>query len=116
MLLSQDELNKILEQIPSEDDYMPGLAIDCIIFGYHNRELKVLLTRQEELSKWYLPTGHIKKDEGINEAAYRILKQRTGVTNLFLKHYQTFGDPNRTFQDDQLAAELNKLPAEIIKK
>src|SRR4051812_39830894 len=90
MLLPENELEKIIELIPSEDDHMPGLAINCIIFGYHNRELKVLCTQQEGLSKWYLPSGHVKKDEGTNQAAYQILKERTGVSDLFLKQFQVF--------------------------
>src|SRR3954451_8460604 len=110
MLITENELNEIIRQIPCEEDHMPGLAINCIVFGYHNKELKVLCTRQEGLSKWYLPSGHIKKDEGINQAAYRILKERTGVNNLFLKQFQTFGDNDRTFTDSELSAELSKLP------
>src|SRR5947209_11466764 len=116
MLIPKNELNKIIQQIPSEDDYMPGLAINCVVFGYHNRELKVLCTRQEGLSKWYLPSGHIKKEEGVNQAAHRILNERTGVTDLFLKQFQVFGDEHRTFTDAELAAQLSELPPAIHEK
>jgi ADP-ribose pyrophosphatase YjhB (NUDIX family) len=116
MLIPENEINAIVQQIPSEEDYMPGLAINCIVFGYHNRELKVLCIHQEALSKWYLPSGHIKKDEGIDQAAHRILKQRTGVTNLFLKQFKTFGDEDGTLTDLDLLAELNKLPPPIPEK
>jgi 8-oxo-dGTP diphosphatase len=116
MLIPENEINAIIQQLPSEDDYMPGLAINCIVFGYHNRELKVLCTRQETLSEWYIPSGHIKKDEGINQAAYRILKERTGVTGLFLKQFQTFGDENRSFASSELSAQLAQLPPLILEK
>jgi 8-oxo-dGTP diphosphatase len=116
MLIPENELNKIIQLIPSENDYMPGLAINCIVFGYHNRELKVLCTRQEPLTKWYLPSGHIKKDEGINQAAYRILKERTGVSDLFLKQFQVYGNEDRTFTDPEMAAQLSELPPLILEK
>src|SRR5438270_13830987 len=116
MLISKNELNKIIQQIPSEGDYLPGLAIDCIVFGYHNRELKVLCTRQEGLSRWYLPSGHIKKDEGINEAAHRILKERTGVNNLFLKQFKTYGDEKRSATDSELLRQLSQFPPAILDK
>ncbi|HOZ84692.1 MAG TPA: NUDIX domain-containing protein [Niabella sp.] len=116
MLLSKKELNKIIQLIPSEDDYMCGVAINCIVFGYHNKQLKVLCIKQEELTKWYLPSGHVKKDEGIHQAASRILVERTGVNNVFLKQFQTFGDDDRIPIDIELTEELNKLPAPIPEK
>ena len=31
----------------SWDKYLPGLAIDCVIVGYHERELKILIMEYE---------------------------------------------------------------------
>lgn len=114
-MLSKKEINAILQLLPSEEDYMPGLAINCVVLGYHNRELKVLCTRQEGFNQWYLPSGHIRKDEAINRAACRILKERTGVESSFLKQFQTFGEVNRSF-DPALDAQLSKLDSRIRKK
>jgi 8-oxo-dGTP diphosphatase len=116
MLLSQSEIEALVNQIPREEDYMPGLAINCVVFGYHIRELKVLCTRQQGFNQWYLPSGHIKKQEGINHAACRILKERTGVDNVFLKQFHTFGDENRAFVDAGFAAQLSNLPVPIPEK
>src|SRR5436853_2457953 len=116
MFIPENEIEEIIQKLPSEEDFMPCLAIDCIMFGYHDRELKVFCTRQEPFSHWYLPSGHIKKNEGVNQAAYRILRERTGVSDLFLKQFWTFGDVNRSLAGTGLLAELRQLPTPILEK
>jgi 8-oxo-dGTP diphosphatase len=77
--------------------YMPQLAIDCVIFGYKERELKVLISKLNFKGDIYsLPSGFIFQTEGIDEAAHRILKERTGISNIFLEHYKNFGQAERT--------------------
>ncbi|WP_435354854.1 NUDIX hydrolase [Emticicia sp. SJ17W-69] len=77
--------------------YIPHLAIDCVIFGYKERELKVLISKLYFNGDIYsLPSGFIYKQEGIDEAAHRILKERTGISNIFLQHYKNFGEAERT--------------------
>jgi 8-oxo-dGTP diphosphatase len=75
--------------------YLPHLSIDCAIFGYHEGELKLLLVKNKIITNWCLPGGFIKREEGLDEAAGRISKERTGIKNLFLKQFKTFGDPDR---------------------
>jgi len=75
--------------------YLPNLTIDCAIFGYHERELKLLLVKNKIISDWCLPGGFIKRGESLDEAAGRITDERTGIRNLFLKQFKTFGDPGR---------------------
>ena len=70
-------------------------VIDCAIFGYHEGELKLLLVKNKIITDWCLPGGFIKREEGLDEAAGRISKERTGIKNLFLKQFKTFGDPDR---------------------
>ena len=77
--------------------YIPQLAIDCVIFGYQERELKVLISKLYFKGDIYsLPSGFIFQTEGIDEAAHRILKERTGISNIFLQHFKNFGQANRT--------------------
>ncbi|TLV03847.1 NUDIX hydrolase [Dyadobacter luticola] len=71
------------------------VSIDCVIFGFHAGELKVLLLRWKETDGWSLPGGRIFKEESLNAAAVRILQERTGLTEIFLHQYYTFGDTNR---------------------
>jgi 8-oxo-dGTP diphosphatase len=75
--------------------YLPHLSIDCAIFGYQEGELKLLLVKNKIITDWCLPGGFIKREENLDEAAGRISKERTGIKNLFLKQFKTFGDPDR---------------------
>ena len=75
--------------------YIPHVSIDCAIFGYHERQLKVLLIKHKFLDGWLLPGGYIKRTEKLVEAASRNVKDRTGIDGLFLQQFKTFGDPKR---------------------
>jgi 8-oxo-dGTP diphosphatase len=75
--------------------FLPNISIDCIIFGFHNNQLKVLLLQFKETGKWALPGGFIFKTEHGDEAAVRILKSRTGLADVYLKQFHTFSDPDR---------------------
>jgi 8-oxo-dGTP diphosphatase len=77
--------------------YIPHLAIDCVIFGYQKRELKVLVSKLNFKGDFFvLPTGFICLNEGVDEAAHRILEEKTGISNVFLQHFKNFGQANRT--------------------
>ncbi|MBS1530613.1 MAG: NUDIX hydrolase, partial [Bacteroidetes bacterium] len=45
---------------------------------------------------WYLPGGFVLKDEPIEKAATRILKERTSLDEIFLQQFHVFGDPERS--------------------
>ena len=75
--------------------YLPHLSVDCVIFGFHDNELKVLL-----LESWYtkdkvLPGGFVGQQESLIDAATRVLKERTGLNNVFLSQFEVFGYPQR---------------------
>jgi ADP-ribose pyrophosphatase YjhB (NUDIX family) len=44
---------------------------------------------------WSLPGGFVKKEESINDAAIRVLQERTGLKDIYLQQFYTFGDPHR---------------------
>lgn len=78
------------------NDYLSHLSIDCVIFGYQTKELKVLLSKFKfGQGSWSLPGGHILKTEGTDQAASRLLKQRTGLENIYLEQFRVFGRENR---------------------
>jgi ADP-ribose pyrophosphatase YjhB (NUDIX family) len=79
--------------------YIPHVSLDCAIFGYHEQQLKLLLIRHKAFDGWCLPGGYIKRTERLVEAANRNVRERTGIDNLFLQQFKTFGDPNRARQD-----------------
>jgi 8-oxo-dGTP diphosphatase len=74
------------------------LAIDCIIFGFDGENLKILLIKrgfEPEKDKWSLMGGYIKPDEGLDEAANKILLQLTGLNGVYMEQLRAFGDPSR---------------------
>src|SRR3954462_3373304 len=75
--------------------YLPHLSIDCVIFGFHDGELKVLLLQWKDTLKWCLPGGFIYRDEHVDDAAIRILQSRTGLNNIYLQQFHAFGNPDR---------------------
>jgi len=75
--------------------FLRHISIDCVIFGFHEGQLKVLLLKWTDLQQWCLPGGFVYKDEHVDESARRILKERTGLNDIFLKQFHTFGDPHR---------------------
>src|SRR5690349_11782349 len=76
--------------------FLHHLSIDCVIFGYHEKQLKVLLLKWKVSGDWCLPGGFIKLNETLEEAATRILSERTGLDEMFLQQFYTFGHPNRS--------------------
>ena len=76
--------------------FLRNVSIDNVIFGYHQKELKVLLQRPHGFSSWTVSGGYIKRTETIEEAATRIAKERTGLEDLYLKQFKAFGNPVRT--------------------
>jgi 8-oxo-dGTP diphosphatase len=75
-----------------------ALSVDCVIFGFDENKLKVLLIRSDLKkfqSKWSLLGDLVKPEEDLDASAYRILKQRTGLNDLYLEQVHTFGEVNR---------------------
>ena len=80
------------------NDFQFALSVDCVIFGYENNTLKVLLIKcdiPEFKGQWSLLGDLVHPDEDLDAASYRILKERTGLENVFLEQVHTFGGINR---------------------
>jgi 8-oxo-dGTP diphosphatase len=82
--------------IEGPEIYLPSLSLDCVIFGFHENQLKVLLLKMKNAKQWALPGGFILKNEEIDNAAKRVLKERTGLSEIFLQQYHVFGKPKRS--------------------
>ncbi|AXE20040.1 NUDIX hydrolase [Runella rosea] len=85
-------IKKFLETGP---EYLPSISVDCVIFGFHERQLKVLLLEFKHTKAFALPGGFVFKGESTDEAATRILWERTGVKDIYLEQFYTFGEQNR---------------------
>ncbi|MFD2571889.1 NUDIX domain-containing protein [Spirosoma soli] len=77
---------------PEGSGFLPGLAIDSVIFGFHESQLKILILEYRNTGLFALPGGFIKKNEDINDAARRVLTERTGLHDIYLEQFYTFGD------------------------
>ncbi|MEM6799992.1 MAG: NUDIX domain-containing protein [Bacteroidota bacterium] len=80
------------------DRFLPHLSIDLVIIGYEEGKLKCLLLQFGE--KWLLPGGYVQKDESVDVAVKRILKERIGLEEPHLKFLSVFGDKDREFSQE----------------
>lgn len=74
------------------------LTVDCVIFGFEENKLKVLLIKSDLAvyhGKLSLLGDMVKDHEDLEEAAYRILRERTGMNDVFLDQVKAFSHPNR---------------------
>lgn len=74
------------------------LAVDCIIFGFDGQVLKALFIKRAfnpGINKWSLMGGFVQEEEGVEQAASRILNQLTGLANIYMEQLHCFGDINR---------------------
>src|SRR5438270_12049652 len=87
-----------LEKNSHTDYFKIAVSVDCVIFGYEDKQLKVLLIKsdlKEFEGLWSLLGDLVKPDENLDDAAYRVLKNRTGLHDVYLEQVQTFGNIGR---------------------
>ncbi len=75
--------------------FMPGLAVDAVIFGFHDQQLKVLLMQYKKTGIFALPGGFIREKENLNDAAERVVSERTALKDIYLEQFYAFGDYDR---------------------
>ena len=88
--------NTVLEKL--DQQIQIAISVDCVIFGFDENELKVLLIKCDHKKfqgKWSLLGDLVGNDENLDQAAYRILKQRTGLDDVYLEQIKAFGDVSR---------------------
>jgi 8-oxo-dGTP diphosphatase len=74
---------------------LPHLSVDCTVFGFEAGALKILLLRWKHLDGWSLPGGHVRRDESLDCAAQRVLRERTGLDRIYLQQFHAFGGTDR---------------------
>lgn len=84
--------------IPLSEFFRCALSVDCIVFGYSNKETKVLLIKrgvEPFKGDWALPGDLMYPYENLNEAAQRVLKSLTGIESIYMEQLRTFGEVKR---------------------
>src|SRR5262245_12636647 len=75
-----------------------ALTVDCVVFGFDDGELKVLLIQrglEPFKGKWALPGGFVRVGETLDDAARRELAEEAGLRDVFLEQLYTFGEVKR---------------------
>ncbi len=86
-------MNQELDRYPK-----PSLTVDCVIFGYAEGNLSILLLQRNEnpfSGSWTLPGGFLKLEESCADAARRVLSSKTNIEGVFLEQLYTFDRPER---------------------
>lgn len=78
-----------------------GISVDCVIFGFDFKKLQILLierkpSEKDDPTNYALPGDLIYNDENLDQAASRVLKELTGLENIYLEQSGAFGDVDRT--------------------
>jgi 8-oxo-dGTP diphosphatase len=74
------------------------VAVDCIIFGFDQGELKLLIHKRRfepAMGQWSLFGGFVQNDESLDTAANRILYELTGLDKIYMEELQTYGEIDR---------------------
>ncbi len=102
---------------------LKSISVDCVIFGFNNNKIKILLwqadpgllekflTNKEEYEQikvifegnpalksdnfWGLIGTHLPSEEDLDCYAKKILQTATGIDDIYLKQFQTFGATKR---------------------
>jgi len=86
---------KTLKSIERED-VIQNLAYDLVIFGFNGKQLKILVLEYHNTGLFALPGGFIRRSESLEQAVKRGLKERTGLDNIYLEQFRTFGSLTRS--------------------
>ena len=76
----------------------PSVTVDLVIFTVSEDKLKALLVKRADepfAGFWSIPGGFLKSGESLDEAAIRVMQEKTGVKEIYLEQLYTFGAPNR---------------------
>lgn len=82
-----------------------NLSVDCVLIGFDGDHLCTLLVRQlgadneGSESEFKLPGSLLFKNEELDDAAKRVISELTGLRNLEVHQFQTFGSPSRIINE-----------------
>lgn len=95
--------------------FLSDVSINSVLFSYHEERLHVLLLRLATSDHFMLPGGYVKKEEDLDDAALRNLKEMTGLDQVYLEQYYVAGQAGRAY-DPMARAALYKFGLKKIEK
>lgn len=76
-------------------DFLPHVAYDSVVFGFSGERLKILLMEYHKTGWLALPGGFVGTNESLDHAVQRGLSERTGISQVYLEQFYTFGSMER---------------------
>lgn len=97
-----------------EKEAIPQLSINCVIFGFRDRKLQVVVNRiaLQQSRIVVLPGGFVGQKEDVSKAVTRIVKESTGLERIMFQQFAVFGDASRTFGKEYKSMVTNLSPRE----
>lgn len=93
---SSQNINTWITQI--HNDFKAAVSVDCVIFGYDDNSLKILVSRCDMPpfeNEYSLLGDLVRPDETTEDAAQRVLLAKTGFDDVFLEQVQVFSKMDR---------------------
>lgn len=90
-------MNKQVIDYYANNDRM-YVAIDCLVFGFDSGDLRLLIFRRKMepyIGKWSLIGSLVQLNEDLDDAAIRVLREFTGLDNVFFEQTKAYGKANR---------------------
>lgn len=85
-------------KFPINEYFVFGLSVDCVIFGYQEGEIKVLLVQRDAepfKGHWALVGDLVEPEQNLRDAANNVLEKLTGLKDIYMKQFFTFGSVDR---------------------
>ncbi len=90
--------SKVLANPSPEKDLIPSLSVDCVILGFEDDVLKVLLIQHEggpRDGEWGLPGDFVHRNMDLEMMPYDVLRRLTGIEDIFVDQFGAFGACDR---------------------
>ena len=83
-------------QALQKEEFIQNLSYDSVIFGFNGKQLKILILEYHNTGLFALPGGFVKRNESLDDAVKRGVKERTGLDHIYFEQFQTFGNLTRS--------------------
>ena len=93
---------------------IPQLSINCVIFRFYHQKLQIPVVQPLSSEVRVIPGGYIYQNEGIDEAARRIVYEQTQIEEPFLNQFGSFGAASRDFEKEFQSISNAQIPTDIL--
>lgn len=78
-----------------DQNYVPHLSVNCVVFGYREGCLQVLLHHLLPIKNWGLPGAYVRRDQSLDQTATSLIERVVGLKDAFTTQFHTFGGVDR---------------------